>query len=108
VTQPKKRRGFRDIVVENTRYSWRMSGLIEIRPPEGRESRLDIDFGWSDGWLDVNEPRDSQPPLHEPRRVTPRFVEKAIRFALKNGWRAGGNSGKMLVEYRLGAFSVVR
>jgi len=108
VTQPKKRRGFRDIVVEGTKYTWRMSGLVEIRPPEGRERRLDVDFGWHDVWLYANDPPDTRPRPYEPRRVTPSFVEAAIRFALDQGWRGASCPGKMMVDYRSGEFSVTR
>ena len=83
---PTKKRGFRTIKVDDELYNWRFAGVVDIRFGDNpKQSVLKVDFGWYDIWLFVND--EKRPPDFEPKAVTSKFVEQAIRFALKNGWR---------------------
>ena len=85
MNSPTKKRGFRAIKVDDECYSWRFSGEVDIRFNNSpKQSALRVNFGWYDGWIHVND--EKRPPDFEPRVVTPKFVEQAIRFAVKNGW----------------------
>lgn len=81
MARPQKKRGFRPITIDEQHYCWRLnslSGLIEINAANCYRQRLEVNFGWYDEWLYFADER--KPPDFEPRVVTPRFVEKAIRF----------------------------
>ncbi|MEO1049913.1 MAG: hypothetical protein AAFX87_04790 [Bacteroidota bacterium] len=103
MTKPKKKRGFRKIVVDGIQYNWRLDNEVVILPDEISCSRLTVDFGFYDPWLYVND-KENEPEAFEPRLVTPKFIEACIRFALSVGWLKGGENQLLEIVYRKGVF----
>lgn len=102
---PKKRQGFRKIIVKNITFNWKFSGGIDVRPNLNKNNQLFIDFGWYDDWLYVND-KENKPPDYEPQIVTPNFVRKSIEFALKNGWNIEKKTGKLEIIYNKGEYTI--
>jgi len=94
-----KGKGYRRIVVGGRRFKWRFEDRIVV-VPDGLAGRrvLDIDFGWFDCWLYVNDPTE-RPPEFSPQVATPAFVSSAIEFALKNGWNTDVRGGRFMLKY---------
>src|SRR5687768_4078103 len=85
--------------VAGRRFRWRFEGHIVVAP-DGLSGRqvLDVDFGWSDPWIHMND-RTDHPPAASPRIVTPAFVAAAIEFALGNGWKTETRGGRFRVTH---------
>ena len=99
-----KKHGFRKIFVDGKTYNWCFGGIIDVRLsscPKGQA--LEIDFGWYDIWLYVNDP--VKPPEFEPKIVTPKFVERGIKFANQCNWEPDNKTGVFGIFYRKGEFS---
>jgi hypothetical protein len=98
MTVPKKK-GYRRIVVADRPFKWRFAKHIVV-VPDGLSGRqvLDVDFGWFDGWLYMND-RSNRPPEFSPTVATPAFVASAIDFALKNGWSTDVRGGRFVLKY---------
>lgn len=107
MTKPNKKRGFRQIVVENHKFNWRFNGKIDVRTEIHKENRLIVDFGWFDELLYIND-RKNRPPEFEPKTVTPEFVKQAIEFALKNKWDVNSKVINFAIKYSEGKFRVVK
>ena len=101
----KKKNGFRKITIENEIYNWRFSGIIEIRPNENQSNKLEIDFGWFDEWLFLND-KVNRPEEFEPKIVTPNFVKKSIINARKFNWNTKEKNIFLRLKYRNGIFEV--
>ena len=86
MAKPKKKQGFRKIVVMEITFNWKFSRGIDVRPDLNKNNQLFIDYGWYDEWLYVNG-KENKPPDYEPQIVTPNFVRKSIEFAIKTGWK---------------------
>ncbi len=102
---PKKKQGFRKIVVKNISFNWKFSGGIDIRPDLNKNNQLFIDYGWYDDWLYV-EDKKNKPPDYEPKIVTPSFIRTSIEFALKNGWNTENRTGKFEINYKEGKYYI--
>jgi len=96
---PKKKQGFRKIVVKNINFNWKFSGGIDVRPEINKNNKLFIDYGWFDEWLYVND-KENKPPDYKPQVVTPNFVRQSIEFALENGWNIENKTGILEIEYK--------
>jgi hypothetical protein len=98
MTVPSKR-GYRRITVAGRRFKWRFAERIVV-VEDGLSGRqvLEVDFGWFDRWLHVND-RDNMPPAFSPGVATPSFVATAIDFALKNGWDTAVRGGRFVLRY---------
>ena len=94
---PKKKRGFRKIIVGGTRFNWRFSEVVDIRPESQKDNKLVVDVGWYDIWLYANDLENR--PANELRTVTPDFVKQAIVFALMNNWDIAMKTGQMKLKY---------
>ncbi len=94
---PKKRRGFRKIIVNNIIYNWRFCSHIDIRPNENKNNRLLIDVGWYDIWL-VNKP-ESKPKNTFPQNITPKLIERLINESIKIGWDIKNNNQTFILKY---------
>jgi hypothetical protein len=94
-----KRSGYRAITVSGRRFKWRFGGTVVV-VPDGVRGRqiLEIDFGWFDEWLYMNQP-EKRPPQFSPAVATPGFVSKGIQFAIDNGWNTEKRGGKFLLRY---------
>ncbi|MCL9805502.1 hypothetical protein NAT51_08210 [Flavobacterium amniphilum] len=100
---PKKKKGFRKIIVGNTEYNWRFSGIVEIRPKQNVSNKLEIDMGHFDPWLYVND-LENKPDDFEPKTVTPGFVKKCIEAAISSGWDIGTKNTHLKLSYKKGEF----
>ena len=114
MTIPKKRRGFRRIVVDLINYDWRFDNCnwsneptyyIDIRLTIEPRSKLLIDIDWEDPWLKNidNTPYHHLHPCSSP--ITPKFVENAIKASTKLGWQPTKNHDEFFVKYQGGEFS---
>ena len=103
----KKKNGFRKITIEKEIYNWRFSGIIEIRPNENQSNKLEIDFGWFDEWLYLND-KVNKPEEFEPKIITPNFVKKAITNAKKLNWDTKEKNILIMLKYRNGIFEVLK
>jgi len=97
----KKRRGFRNIVADEVNYVWRGGGgvTIQLADSPSNGSQLQVDYGYFDVWLYVND-RENRPPDFEPKSVTPSFVADAIRFARIVGWQPESDKKSRTIYYR--------
>jgi len=102
---PKKKKGFRKIIIGNETYNWRFSDSIEIRPEQDQSNRLEIDLGSFDPWLYVNDP-ENKPEEVAPRVVTPAFIRQAIENAIRLGWTIEAKNTLLKLNYRKGLFKV--
>lgn len=102
---PKKKKGFRKIIIGNTAYNWRFSDSIEIRPEQNQSNKLEIDFGYFDPWLYVNDP-ENKPEKFEPKVATPGFIKKSIENAIRLGWTIEDKNKLMRLKYSNGIFEV--
>ena len=92
-------KGFRAIVVNGRSFKWRfVKRLIVV--PDGLSGRqvLEVDLGWSDPWLEINDPKTTGSGRN-PQIATPAFVAQAIAFALHAGWNAELRGGRFPVKY---------
>ena len=103
---PKKKKGFRKIVVDNVAFNWRFSELIEIRPEGNQTNQLEVDFGYFDSWLYANDNANA-PENYEPKIITPSFVKKSIESAIMLGWNLETKNKLKKLKYRNGKFGVV-
>ena len=103
---PKKKKGFRKITIDNKIYNWRFLGSIEIRPEGNQSNKLEIDFGYFDSWLHVNDD-SNKPEDYEPKIVTPNFIKKSIENAIKLGWNTETKNTLKKLKYRNGIFQTV-
>ena len=111
MTIPKKRRGFRKIVVDLISYDWRFETFsdepiyIDIRLTSKPRSKLLIDIDCKDPWLQniENIRYHHLHPCSSP--ITPKFVANAIKASLKIGWQPKENHGEFYVKYQGGQFS---
>ena len=93
--------GLRPIAVEGQRFRWRFDQRLVIIP-EGRSGpQLIVEWGWRD-WF---EPEGAGP---EPQILTPRFVAKAVRFALGEGWKPEVNGPPTRLGFQNKKFFVVK
>jgi hypothetical protein len=106
VSLPKKKRGFRKIVIDGNLFNWRFNFQIEVCPVTCKDNRLIVDFGWYDSWLYLND-KLSIPPEYDPKVVTPSFVRKAVEFALVHKWDITANTGVTKVIYKDNHFNIV-
>ena len=104
MAKPKKKRGFRPITVDDQLYRWRFDGLLVVGAAERETQRLEVDIGWHDGWLHVND--EQKAPDFEPKVVTPSFVETAIRAGWSHGWNPGLAGPALRLSYRNETFGV--
>lgn len=102
---PKKKKGFRRIVVQDIAFNWKFHEGIDIRPDHNKNNELFIDNGWYDDWLFIND-NENKPPNYQPKTVTPNFVKESIEFALKNGWNTENKTGKLEIEYKVGKYNI--
>lgn len=77
MARPSKKRGFRPIVVDGFRYSWRLDD-------DNRVADLEV-------YLETEQSRHGQrlcvdTKVHWPSRVTGRIVSQIIREAVRLGW----------------------
>ncbi|WP_168801901.1 hypothetical protein [Empedobacter tilapiae] len=49
------RNSFRKIVVNEMDFNWLFHNIIKIRPDNQRQNKLEINFGYYDSWLYVND-----------------------------------------------------
>jgi hypothetical protein len=101
----KKKNGFRKITIENNIYNWRFTSIIQIRPNENPNNKLEIDFGWYDEWLFIND-KENEPESYEPKKVTPSFIEKSIKNAIKLGWNIEAKNLQLKIKYRNKIFTI--
>ena len=59
--------------------------MIKIKPEQNNSNNLEIDFGYFDTWLYVNDNLNA-PDDFEPKTVTPAFIKYSIENAIKLGW----------------------
>ena len=102
---PKKKQGFRKIVVQDVAFNWKFSEGIDVRPELNKNNQLFIDYGWYDDWLFVND-EENKPPDYQPKKVTPNFVKESIEFALKSGWNIDKKTGKLVIVFKDGNYIV--
>ncbi len=98
MTLPKKRRGFRKIIVNNIIYNWRFCSYIDIRPNENKNNRLLIDVGWYDVWLYVNNPKSKSKNTF-PQNITPKLIERLINESIRIGWDIEKNNQTFILKY---------
>ena len=101
----KKKNGFRKITIENEIYNWRFGGIIKIRPNQNKNNTLEINIGYFDIWLYVND-KENQPEDYEPKVVTPIFVRKSIENAIKLGWDIKAKNNLTKIKYKNGIFEI--
>lgn len=104
---PKKKKGFRKILIENQTYNWRFIGVIQIRPEQNNSNKIEIDFGYYDTWLYVND-KENTPEDFEPKIVTPTFVKKSIENAIKLGWDIKDKNKTTKLKYRNEIFENIK
>ena len=92
-------RGFRKIVVKEQSYKWRFQARIQICPEGLYNNKLEIDFGYYDVWLYMND-WENRPADYEPKIITPAFVSTCIVEALNLGWNPSLKHGLFKVIYR--------
>ncbi|MGX7666745.1 hypothetical protein [Flavobacterium pedocola] len=100
---PKKKKGFRKIVVAEKVYYWRFSTIIEIKPEHNHSNRLEIDFGHFDPWFYANDP-ENKPEDFEPKSITPAFIRKSIENAIALGWNIDAANTFKKLNFRNNAF----
>jgi hypothetical protein len=103
---PKRKRGFRKIVLDNNVFNWRFNSQIEVCPANRKDNRIIVDFGWFNSFLYLND-KSAIPPNHDPKVVTPSFVRKVIEFALIHNWDITARSGVTKVTYRDNQFNII-
>jgi hypothetical protein len=101
----KKKNGFRKIIIEDKIYNWRFENIIQIRPSENRNNKLEIDFGWFDNWLFIND-KENESENYEPKIVTPSFIKKSIENAIKLGWNIEDKNLLFKIKYRHQIFTI--
>ncbi len=100
MSRPKKKRGFRLIILGNQRFRWRFeagynSSLLKISADEGHGQPLIVTLpNWRDPWLNLNGFDLSANGIqlytsaqNTPYAITSKFVHMAILFALSEGWQ---------------------
>ncbi|MGV0919041.1 hypothetical protein ACTS94_01430 [Empedobacter falsenii] len=92
------RNSFRKIVVNEIGFHWMFHHIIKIRPDHQRQNKLDIDFGYYDSWLFVND-KENEPADYEPKVITPAFIRKCIEEAINMGWNPDLKSGLFKLKY---------
>jgi len=105
MAKPNKKRGFRTITVDTKKYCWRLAGFADIRSeqyPNGQKLR--VEYGYYCVWDYVNG--EEEPDDFYPKVFTPKYVEKAIRFAKGNGWNPESTHGVLWVDYKHPTFTV--
>lgn len=108
---PKKKRGFRRIVVNSTDYDWRFANwlnkpfFVDIRMTSKPRSKLLIDIDCDDQWLQNRENvvYHRIHPCSSP--ITPGFVANAIKESLNIGWQPNNTYNEFFVKYQGGQFS---
>jgi hypothetical protein len=103
---PKKKRGFRKIVIDNNVFNWRFNSQIEVCPATCKDNKVIVDFGWFDSFLYLND-KSATPPEYAPKIVTPSFIRKVVEFALIHNWDITASTGVTKVIYRDNQFSIV-
>ena len=83
------KRGLRPISVEGQRYRWSFRagevGRLWVVREEGAGERLEVvSPEWTNPWLWMGTPADAGRTFHP---VTPALVARAIREALRLGWK---------------------
>ncbi len=105
MARPKKKRGFRPIVVDDLTYQWQFDGVLTVYGDNEKSSRgqaLVVSWGWVD-WL---EPEYQYAISFDPHIVTPSFVRPAIQFALTAGWRPYASGKPFRITCRQGQFEL--
>lgn len=100
MSRPKRKRGFRHIIVGNQRFRWKFeagynSSLLKISADEVHGQPLIVTLhNWCDPWLNLNgfDLVSNGIRLHTsaqnaPAAITSKFVHQAILFALSEGWQ---------------------
>lgn len=103
---PKKKRGFRKIVVDHKIYYWRFSNIIEIRPEQKKSNKLEVSFGYFDEWLYVND-KDNKPEDFEHKVITPNFIREIIECAIELDWNIEAENCLKKLKYEKGKFEIV-
>jgi|GEM_PF-1459442 len=111
MTIPKKRRGFRRIVVDSIDYDWRFDNrsdepiYVDIRLTTKPHSKLLIDIDFKDPWLQNIDNIRSHHLQSCSSPITPRFVANAIKAGKQLGWQPIENCREFYVRYQGGEFS---
>jgi hypothetical protein len=108
---PKKKRGFRRIVVNSIDYDWRFANwlsrpcFVDIRMASKPHSKLLIDIDFDDPWLRNRENLFYHRlyPCSSP--ITPGFVADAIKASLNIGWQPNNTYNEFFVKYQGNQFS---
>lgn len=101
----KNKTGFRKITVEEQIFNWKFAEIIDIRPENNMNNKLEVDFGYYDVWLYVND-KENRPPDFDPKSITPKFVKNAIDYAIINGWNINSKNQKTRLIYRDNMFLI--
>ena len=102
---PKKKRGFRKIIIDDKIFTWRFNSQLEICPATHKDNRLIVEFGWFDLWLYLND-KLNIPPEFDPKVVTPSFVREVIEFALSHDWDITARTRVTKIIYRDNQFNI--
>ena len=94
-------KGFRKIIVNDELYLWKVNKKIIILKEQKKSNRIEVDFGWFDEWLYIND-QNNRPSDYELKNITPKFIEDCIKFAIDEGWC----SGMLLLKFRGGNFYI--
>ncbi|MGV3613064.1 MAG: hypothetical protein ACO1N0_19035 [Fluviicola sp.] len=79
---PKKKNGFRSIIINEQTFNWRITdNYLDIRSGVFPETKIHIALEW----IDHSIPFEERSYLNN-LQVTPRLVSEAIAFALDNQW----------------------
>lgn len=97
-------KNFRKIVVKDYTFKWIFNDVIQICLEENHNNKLQVDFGYYDSWLYVND-KENEPEKYEPKIVTPAFVRLCIENALKMGWNINLKHEVFKLKYRNKIFS---
>ena len=99
MTRPAKKRGFRQITINDKAYRWKLypgadeSTLKVATAEEGGQVLIVQLSDWRDPWLNISgfHMENTALVLHtdaqnEPAIISPKFVHSAILYALAQGW----------------------
>ena len=97
---------FRKIIVDNQNFNWFFNDIIKIWPEKNPQNKLEIDFGYFDSWLYVND-KENEPEDYEPKIVTPAFIRICIENAIALGWEVNLKHNSLKLKYRNETFTIV-
>lgn len=99
------KRKFRKIIVNEQAFHWLFDSTIKIRPDNNPQNKLEIDFGYYDSWLYMND-KENEPEDYNPKVITPVFIRKCIENAIKLGWNTELKHGIYKLKYRNNKFLI--